>query len=310
MDLNDEILAALKGGDLSEIRTVIIGCLDEDMSSSGKPQTLAMADAIAEKMTEKLFEVDNGHFDFSLPKTKDTLRSIKSRLRMNFSREKLAFACEIIGELNQESSSASAVTSTTQATQTVVAAATSATPATSTSDKAEKHVESVSSAPIEEKITNTVAEVSTQDSVAKTSTAPKSSVAPTTVEQKTETPSVEWPKANEVQMPETPQAQDASSPSLSGTLHEEFTQSTQNETTPKASSSSLGDSEKATQKGQQPNEPKKAPGETRNQQTRTQQGGSSSSQSRVTMARQIGFWEKLFGSVGRRIDEFLARLKG
>jgi len=111
MDFSKKIMDSIKAGNLPHLRAVLIGCLDDDEKSQETPQTLALAEEIANELAEKspsidLFVADNGHFDFdSASSNQDKLKTIKSRLRMNFSKEKLAFACKIIASLNATSGS-------------------------------------------------------------------------------------------------------------------------------------------------------------------------------------------------------------
>ena len=100
MEFSKEILASLKDGSLSDLRAELITCLDDEQRSKEEPKTLLLADAIAKEMQMALYEEDNGHFDFNQPLTSDSLRNAKSRLRINFSREKIAFACKVIAALN------------------------------------------------------------------------------------------------------------------------------------------------------------------------------------------------------------------
>ena len=103
MTFGEEQINSLKDKDVSSIRAEIIGCLDDDMESGGEPCALSNADAIASKMKDSLFEEDNGNYTFDdKPMTKDTLIEIKARMRVNFSREKLDFACRIISSLNAQ----------------------------------------------------------------------------------------------------------------------------------------------------------------------------------------------------------------
>ena len=102
MDFNEEeLLASLKEDDIIGMRSVLIGCLDEDQLGDGEPQTLKMVKYLESKMSVKLFEEDNGYFDFNSPMTEDVLIEVKSRLQSNFSRKKLEFAIKIIAFLKQ-----------------------------------------------------------------------------------------------------------------------------------------------------------------------------------------------------------------
>lgn len=100
MDFSQEMMTSVKAGDLAGIQAELIGCLDEDEKSQEPPQTLALAEALAKKLPVDLFEEDNGNFNFaSVSMNKDGLRQVKGRLRINFSKEKLALACKIIASL-------------------------------------------------------------------------------------------------------------------------------------------------------------------------------------------------------------------
>ena len=105
MDYDDkklqEHLASLKSNDISALRAELIVCLDEDQFGHDEPQTLALSKYLDEKTQGRIFEEDDGYLDFTLQMTRDTIRKVKARLRMNFSHEKLEFATKIIAFLKQ-----------------------------------------------------------------------------------------------------------------------------------------------------------------------------------------------------------------
>ena len=104
MDEMRQKLASLKGKELKAIRAELIVGLGEELrdASCRVPQTLALADALAQELGTRLYEPDDGAFDMaSTVKSKEVLDNVRSRLEWNFSREKLAFACDIIRALKE-----------------------------------------------------------------------------------------------------------------------------------------------------------------------------------------------------------------
>ena len=97
---NDEQLSQLTDDQIFDLRAELLKGLDDDLASGSEPQTLAAADRMAEKLPNRLFEDDNGFFDFDSPLTEESLQATMADLRINFSREKIAFACKVIAALN------------------------------------------------------------------------------------------------------------------------------------------------------------------------------------------------------------------
>ena len=248
MDFNGELPASLvnlKEENLSDIRAELIGCLDDDKASGKEPQTLLLADALAKKIQSPLFEADNGHFDFTQQMTAEALRNVKSRLRINFSREKLEFACKVISALNG--------TSTTVGTTVPQSTEEEATP---------------------------VPVISTQP------------------EQPVETVTPEEPAPKEPKQPETP-----SSPAAQAHSKTPPRPPKPNAEPPKGwkeSSSVKPTSAESTQNrsAAQPNRPAAPPRQTTSQHH----------QGPFKASPTIGFWERSFATIGRRIDNLLKRL--
>ena len=97
----EEQLSQLTDEQLFELRAELLKGLDDDLASGTcEPKTMAMTDRLAAKLPNRLLEEDNGFFDFHSPLTEDSLQAVMADLRINFSREKLAFACKVIAALN------------------------------------------------------------------------------------------------------------------------------------------------------------------------------------------------------------------
>ncbi len=328
MDLNDELLASLKEGDISEIRATLIGCRDEDLSNSGEPQTLAMANDLAEKMNGKLFEADNGHFDFNSPMTKETLRSVKSRLRMNFSFEKLEFATKIIAELKGGTavvSSATAQENTANKTaETVSAASVVASTAASTSEQARETQPKVVSTQPQVSSLQEESKTTNERTVASTSNPAESSIRKES--SATEMPAASEPKNsvhNDLGALEMPEAPEPAKPELSGKFSKEFSETANaTETSGPSAKREIPPSKeepahKATASDQS-SQQKATPGQTTSKDDSTRktpktsesQGSQAPRAPHVTNKCQPRFFEKLFGSVGRVLDDLFERLRG
>ena len=216
-----EQLSQLTDDQLFELRAELLKGLDDDLAGGSIPQTLAVADRLAEQLPGRLFEEDNGYFDFNSPLTEESLQATMADLRINFSREKLEFACKVIASLNGSKT---------------VAAPVEAAPSVETPAAPDISKEPL---PVEEP------ELGSPST--KTSGEPS--------------------KQGGVPRPKTP---DAKAPS--------------GWTKPKPGANNGGEKT-----------------------TRPPRGASSGSK---VPTRKIGFFEGIFGSVGRRIDEFFARLFG
>lgn len=98
-----EQLSNLTDEQLFDLRAELLKGLDDDLASgSVEANTLLAADSLEEQLQGRLFEEDNGFFDFSSQQDENSLKAVMADLRVNFSREKLAFACEIITALNRK----------------------------------------------------------------------------------------------------------------------------------------------------------------------------------------------------------------
>ncbi len=99
----DEQLSQLTDDQLFDLRAELLKGLDDDLASgTHEPQTLAAADRLAEKLPNRLYENDNGFFDFDSPLNEESLQAAMADMRINFSREKVEFACKVIAALNAE----------------------------------------------------------------------------------------------------------------------------------------------------------------------------------------------------------------
>ena len=105
-----EQLSNLTDEQLFDLRAELLKGLDDDLANgSAEVNTLEAADSLAEDLHGRLFEEDNSFFDFTSPLDANSLKAVMADLRINFSREKLAFACKIIAALNAKSPAETAI---------------------------------------------------------------------------------------------------------------------------------------------------------------------------------------------------------
>lgn len=302
MDFSEDQLKSLKDSDLIKIRAELIGCLDDDEISSGPSRTLEMAELLSPKIGDRLFEADNGHCDFSAAPTEETLMSVKSRLTVNFSKEKLEFASRIIQDLKAKTTPVAPVDgASVKPIETVTTTSSEAIPVASVETAATVSSEATPVVPVE-----TAATVSSEPppvAPVETTTPVEASVAkqfhkqpvktindnkisaPDTSVHLPDSGMAEWPrKMPNASMPNAPRTNatstiSTSSKDVSGVLSHNV-----NQHQPSGMTSSSSSGGKQGQSSPRP-KPKYKP-------------------------HYPGFWERLFGSVGRRMDEFFKALFG
>ena len=282
MDFSEDQLKSLKDSDLIKIRAELIGCLDDD-----------------EKIGDRLFEADNGHCDFSAAPTEETLMSVKSRLTVNFSKEKLEFASRIIQDLKAKTTPVDGAS--VKPIETVTTTSSEAIPVASVETAATVSSEAIPVASVE-----TAATVSSEPppvAPVETTTPVETSVAkqfhkqpvktindnkisaPDTSAHLPDSGMAEWPrKMPNASMPNAPRTNATSTISTSSEDVSGVSSHNVNQHQPSGMTSSSSSGGKQGQSSPRP-KPKYKP-------------------------HYPGFWERLFGSVGRRMDEFIKALFG
>ena len=93
-----ELQEAVSKGETSSVKSILIGCLDVFDKTEVLPviEFAAYCKDNLEKKGIQLFAEDDKSIDFSvMPLTAETLRTLKAKLRLNFSLEKMIFAEKI-----------------------------------------------------------------------------------------------------------------------------------------------------------------------------------------------------------------------
>lgn len=104
MKYSQSLANAIDHSDLSEIRAALITYIDLDATAT-QLIALDVADDVNQLLQTKgisLFEQDNGRLDFNSTPSDNEWNKAKAALRLNFSREKIKYATQIVEQLRKQ----------------------------------------------------------------------------------------------------------------------------------------------------------------------------------------------------------------